>query len=333
MEQTEKERKINKLISEYLPGIRLDAIRSGSDKEVHGAYYAVSNKYKDLNGSQYYYQAGKKFVHFTSLLALESIVQSRNIRLYNLHNLNDPREYSFSAKIFDYNNKNSGDAKLNMFLLSLCKTDIFKRPVQEEFFMWKLYGHDGYGVGIEFDFNHCQPDEWRDFYLSQIFYGGGSRSKLNQLAKILSSLENEKPNCILDLGQLMCFHKSNLYKLETEVRLLYDMRQSKSFLETQYGNMNKQVPLPHLRNDITKSLQNKKEIKFLELPIYYKECIMTSSFPIPMITKITLGYQYYKWQDIAKKIKKMIQDYLEYEVTVVPTKLATIYNDIKDSTT
>ena len=331
MKQTEKENRINELIGSYLPGVQLNAIRSIDGNEVLGAYYALSNENKHWKESQYFFKKKRQFVHFTSLTALESIVQSKNIRLYNLFNLYDPREYTFSSKIFTYNHKNKEDAKQNMFLLSMCNTELLiKGAIEIEFTMWRLYGQNGYGVAIEFSFEHCEQEAWNDFYLSQIYYGANKRNKLAELSSILLSLENEKPKCTIDLGQLMCFHKSNLYKLEKEVRLLYDRRQMKVFRGTEYSKENKTV-FPIIRNDITKSLQSNKEINYLELPIFYKNCQLTPSYPTPKISKVHLGYQYYEKQGLAKKLKKMIQDCLGYDVQIQPSRLTKFYNELKDT--
>jgi hypothetical protein len=331
MKETDKEKRIHNLLNDYLPGVKLDAIRSGSDLEVRHAYYAVSNANKDLKDSQYYYKGKPEFIHFTSLLALESIIQSRSIRLYNLFNLNDPREYSFSAKLFDYTNKNENEARTNMFLLSMCNSDILARnKAKEEFNMWRLYGQGGYGVALELGFTHCELELWKDFYLSKIFYGASSKSKLADLAQILSNLEEEIPKCVFDFGQLMCFHKSNLYGIEKEVRLLYDMRQTKSFGETNYSNHRNQRVFPIIRADITKSIQTKKDIKYLELPIYYNGFNLKPTIATPKITKVTLGYQYYNNEGLITNVKEMIKDYLGYGVPVEVTRLSVMYNDIRN---
>ena len=67
-----------------------------------------------------------------------------------------------------------------------------------------------------------------------------------------------------DLGQIVCFHKSRLFKLEQEIRLLFDNRKKKLLSATSYS-FNNEITSPILKSDISKPLKAQNEIKYLEL--------------------------------------------------------------------
>jgi hypothetical protein len=245
--------------------------------------------------SEYYYQGELKFVHFTSLLAIQSILNSKTIRLYNLNNLNDPREYSFAGDLITFNNINKEDAKENMYLFAMCKTSILTGPTEYEFNMWRLYGQNGDGVCIQFDFSTNPQIGWRDYFISEVFYGSSTKTNLKAIKELLKKYEDERPKTEIDLGQIVAFHKSNLYKLESEVRLLFDNREKKIFRASIYKDSNGKQMSPIINIDITRSVSNNKEIKYLELPIFYNNfqpVFIPNKIPIPKIERIILGHSY-----------------------------------------
>lgn len=326
MDLTKKEIIIQNEFETLLPGIKVRSARAGSKSKVSNSLFCILPENSNLRNSQYYYEENVNLIHFTNLEALKSILKSKVLRLYNLNNLNDPREYSFAGDLLTYNRNNRDDAKENMYLLSMCKTDVLTRHPQFEFNMWRLYGDYGNGVAIELSFDNSRLGELKDYYLSQVFYGASSKVKLKEVSKLLHKYRNETPSIEVDLGQIVAFHKSNLYKLESEVRLLFDNRNKKLHSSTTYSN--KQVILsPLIKDDFSKSESSNKSIKYLELPIFQNgiEPISTC-IPIPKIQRIILGYAYKDmFKRHAKEIESLMNSGLGYEIPVELSRMAKYY--------
>lgn len=313
-------------LKRLLSGITFHSTRAGNEDGVNQSHFLILPDNSKLYGSQYFYKEKPKFVHFTSFDKLKSIVNSRVIRLYNLHNLNDPREYSFAGSLMEFNDTNREDAKENMFLLSMCKTDILDGPLENEFNMWRLYGEYGKGVCIQFDFSTNQLIDWRDYFLSTVFYGASSKTNLKELNKMLSKYKNDRPEATIDLGQIVAFHKSNLYKLEKEVRLLFDNRVKKVHGARQYSDSTGMLS-PILVSDAARSKETNKPIKYLELPIYCEPfSSISENIPIPKIQKVILGFVYKdNFKSISKEISDMVNDRLGYKVKVGLSRIAKYY--------
>jgi hypothetical protein len=329
MNFTEKEHLVQEELARLLPGVTVRSVRAGNDQAVSHCHYCVLPEIENVSKSQYYYNKKPlEFVHFSSLEAIQAIVSSKKLRLYNLYNLNDPREYSFAGDLLTFNAENRDDAKRNMFLLSMCNTDIFTRHAQYEFNMWRLYGGNGAGVAIQFDFSENPLRNWKHYYLSQVFYGANSRTSLKDLNSLLVKYQNEKPSITIDLGQIVAFHKSNLYNLEKEVRLLFDSRQKRVHGTTVYSDHRGQLS-PLIMNDAFKSRASNKSISFLELPIFSHDFeIISQQIPVPKIKKLIVGYSYgQEYFSIAKSLKDMCHAHLGYDLKIEQTRLAKYYNE------
>lgn len=316
-------------LGRLLPGITIRTARRGNEMTVNQCHYCVLPEISNISKSKYYYKKEPlQFIHFSSLDAVKAIISSKKLRLYNLYNLNDPREYSFAGDLLTFNADNREDAKRNMFLLSMCRTDILTRPTQYEFNMWRLYGGEGTGVGIQLDFYESPLRNWKDYYLSEVFYGDTARTKLRELNRLLIGLESDKPSVTIDLGQIVAFHKSNLFRLEKEVRLLFDNRQKRMHGSSVYSDHRGQLS-PLMYDDVAKSQKLNRPISYLELPIFSKGFdLISERIPIPKIQKLILGYSYHKdCEEVAITLRELCLDSLGYDVPVEQTRLAKYYNE------
>lgn len=334
MKQTEKEKKILTELNRLIPNVPFINGRAGNEQEVHNALYCISADNKDLSESEYFYKGKLKFIHFTSLIAIQSIITERNLRLYNLHNLNDPREYSFAGNLLAFNKENKKDAQDNFYLLSMCQTELVTQSnlTEIEFNMWRLYGNNGQGIAIELNFDESQPINWKDYFLSNVYYGASFKTNFKELNKLLKELDSSTPKVKIDLGQLVCFHKSRLFKLEKEIRLLFDARKVKLEGNTTYRNKDGKITSPSIKTDIFKSSVGNKEIKYLELPIYhttFKPVFDNNAIPVPKIERIILGYQY---KDNFKKVATHLADLCNLQLGYVPkiekSRLTKYYYDL-----
>lgn len=58
--------------------------------------FEFNNSRKAINTTDYAAINHRNFIHYTSIKSLFSIINNKEIRLYNLHNLNDPKELNYA---------------------------------------------------------------------------------------------------------------------------------------------------------------------------------------------------------------------------------------------
>ena len=135
MKATRKEIKILEEFERLLPNVKFSYSRAGNKDEVNYTHFFIPPENKFLSHSEYFYNGKQSFIHFTNLDAIQRIVSNKNIRLYNLYNLSDPREYSFAGNLTKFNLQNKEDAKERFFLLSMCNTNLLNGSTAIEFNM------------------------------------------------------------------------------------------------------------------------------------------------------------------------------------------------------
>ncbi len=182
--------------------------------------YSAASFHADLTddisaykNGQYYYDGNQKFIHWTSLQNLTSIINSREIRLYNLHNSNDPTEFEYAAQKLSIPGYSIEHSKTYLFTFSCCEAELIKND-----YLWKVYGRDYGGVGIEFTIEN-DIDATEKYMLSKVYYE--IPFDLISLKKDLDVLEKKYSGAELniDLGKLLAYHKHPDYNSESEIRL------------------------------------------------------------------------------------------------------------------
>jgi hypothetical protein len=192
-------------------------------KEPLSGRFEFGNQDKAIKNSSYGFKATDTFIHYTSIDSLFNILNSTNLRLYNLNNLNDPTELRF-ALLKTGITKDMIDIPFyqrSMFLTSFCSYD--KERQNEDYNMWRLYGNDGNGVGLVFQIENAS-DKWNDVYFGKVHYGESNTTfenlkaflsfhqKFNDEHKILENFPHWIP--------VMCMlHKSEIWRIENEYRL------------------------------------------------------------------------------------------------------------------
>jgi hypothetical protein len=173
-------------------------------------------------------------------------------------------------------------------LIKLDKNE--KGFMSKKFNMWRLYGKDGKGCLINFEFSITPPLDWHEFYFAPIKYGIEKKINISRLKRYLDNINRSSEKIGIDLDPLPCFHKSGLYRMEKEFRLLYDGREIKGYKPRNITQNGIKI-FPNIfvepRNRSTKL------IKYLDLPIF-KSAFQNidESIPILKINSITLGYQF-----------------------------------------
>ena len=172
-------------------------------------FFKLTNRYEyDLN----------TFSHFTSLKSLFSILNSGKIRLYNLNNVNDPRELlSFLPNDYDDSLKRR---RQNTFIFCGCDYESLSPYVQHN--MWRLYGDNGSGVRIEFkvEINQDRIPKNDLLCFKKVNYEG---FEIKPFAKEVERIEKDQNIKIDYLDALMTpciLQKESKWALENEVRLV-----------------------------------------------------------------------------------------------------------------
>ncbi|MES2480099.1 MAG: hypothetical protein V4561_13505 [Bacteroidota bacterium] len=158
IEKIEKE--FQDIIKKYFPQMRLSDW--GSSGPVFNANYPTANSaYRD---SDYFYNESLKFFHLTSVQTLFSILNSRSIRLYNLHNSNDPKEFKYSADLFNLSDLEIDAGKNKIYTFSFCPLSELNNNE-----LWKKYGKSFSGVAILFKIEN-DIMAWDNFNIAQVKY-------------------------------------------------------------------------------------------------------------------------------------------------------------------
>ena len=172
----------------------------------------LTDKNLHYNNTPYFYNGKLKFVHWTSVENLLSIINNREIRLYNLHSSSDQNEFKFAASALNIPNNQIDYSKNYLYTFSFCKSDDLSNT-----FLWKEYGKNYTGVAIEFEIIN-DPSLWKNFMFSQVYYE--LPKFLIDFVNDLKSLNIKYPGTEtrIDLGRLISFHKESRFHKENEIR-------------------------------------------------------------------------------------------------------------------
>lgn len=213
---TKEEKYLDKLYDEFksilkrhIPNLMIESCGySGSNFDAK-----LSDKNKLFIGSDYFFNKGKKFVHWTSIQNLMSILNYREFRFYNLHNSSDEKEFKYAAQQFGITNESIEYSKSYLYTLSFCES----KEITNEY-LWTEYGKDYSGVAIEFEIVN-DPQEWKNYMLSQVYYQ--IPAFVSKLKEEFEMFKNKYPGATahIDLGKLIAFHKQKKFSKELEIRI------------------------------------------------------------------------------------------------------------------
>ncbi|HRN72634.1 MAG TPA: hypothetical protein PLM81_05875 [Ginsengibacter sp.] len=320
---------LEEVVKPSFPFIKYFEGASCSDDGVSNAKvsFRIPKTFGDFKGSDYYYTNAEKFIHYTSLRNTVNIINDGFFRMNNLQYLDDPQEllYAGNEILGDYEKKELDDLKGQIFCISLC--DYSKNA--DNFDSWRLYGDNGFGVGIVFHFSSPMKG-WRNNYLSKIYYGKNNLNNTSDeryLEKFRLFRENhdefikkneEKVNLLSNpygkqgkipewIGVYLGFHKNGLYAIENEVRFLrfHETFNQHSFV---LNNRNEKTYFDKLCIKTEANLNCIKEkTKYFNLKTepntwdskWVTEA--TSNDPIAVIDKLIIGYRQEKDFEIIRK--------------------------------
>lgn len=328
MKVSEKQQLIIQTLQENLPELHFNSKHWGAGENLTQSTYFLREDLDYYKKSIYYYSPSNTLVHFTTIDATKLIIKNKCIRLYNLNNLNDPREYSYGSKLIYERAEDFDDCKENYYVLSFCQENVLKRTTGKEFNMWRLYGDNGFGAAIKFNFVDFDNYIWKDFFISKVFYGNVNRAKFQNISKTIKELELHNPLVTIDISILSCFHKSKLFSLENEVRLLYDKRKIRGMGHTRY-QADGGFDFPIEYTDKKKSEAKNKKVKYIELEINnHNHPHIFPQIPIPGIKEIVLGYNYKEtYNQTKEELEKLCYSHIGYTPKISLSRLAKYYHE------
>jgi hypothetical protein len=272
------------------------------DDVSQGEQFDFYNHQQVLRNTEYFDGKPKRFIHYTTLDVLFNVLNSKELRFYNLKALNDGQElnYAINELGLKINEPQINHFKTSLFVHSLCEYND-----DDDFNMWRLYGRNGNGVGIIYEITNVD-DKWYQFFLGKVIYDTNSES--SKLLKAFIAYHNsfviEHPsfsdNIPTIIPTFLLFHKNSIWSVEKEYRMFIYLSYDKDFLDVHdlsanfyfedylchsIGSDRKEnaylrMPLlPFTTNDFAKYRSNNDE-KFLK------------TIPNINIVKIILGYNY-----------------------------------------
>lgn len=145
-----------------------------------------------FEGSDYYFQNANKFIHYTNLKNAINIINDGFMRLNCLAYMVDPQELVYAGNEFlgNYTTSELKALKEEVFCISFCEYESENK--KDNFDSWRLYGDNGFGIGIVFQFSST-IDSWYGNYLGKIQYGK-EQTNTNGLEKTTEKFRIFKTN-------------------------------------------------------------------------------------------------------------------------------------------
>lgn len=309
------ERFKKRCIEPFFPNARpvtISGIGPASMEKFGSVEIEFGSSFENLIGSPYQYTDSYKFLHFTTLKALLNILKEGRIRMYNLREMDDPRELNYATENLGikYTCKYEKAWKTDgYYALSMFKKSIEKQ--KKSLNAWRTYGDDGNGVALELTFHKKHAQYWHGFALSRMYYGEKGFEHFKQFQNAYKHFQEEVGFGIDNFDELFNlvwgFHKTGTYTTEDEVRLLYTLRGLTVYSDALLDKRKKEHPAIHL--DVT---SKKMPTDYFELQLnydgwkqwknhpYIKPQEIKQIYPAVSISKVIFGYR------LSEKQKKSI---------------------------
>lgn len=217
---------LDNVIKQIFPHARFaSSIMIGSPDYAPSSFKGVLSTENLFKDSLYEYKGDGNFIHYTSLLGLNSILSTGWLRMSEFRNLIDQNELLYASKVFSNNPlftpqiETVNDIKENIFCLSACESTY---ETKTDSYLWEVYGDNGKGVFIEYEFSEPKPFH---HIFGKVRYGDNELLQLRQLKTSFETFRNTNedfsPEKFIELIlEAQAFHKAKKYSSEKEVRLL-----------------------------------------------------------------------------------------------------------------
>jgi hypothetical protein len=274
--------------------------------------YTPSESKGIYKGSDYDYKGSYKFIHYTSIQNLISILRDKQIRMYNLGSMDDRDEFSFAFNHTGLKeNHYSGEAKNKLFVLSMCNYEV--EETEQSFNIWRQYGLNGDGCGIVFKFKKTFSENWLNFILSSVHYGENSIVEIVECIMRYYAFKKKENFEIRNferlLYNLLPLHKRSIYKDELEVRLLFDAGVNR-VNKTNNNKINIDVNRRGKASSfINLELEKSFSAEFLNQFDQRERSLLLKLYPYIEIDKIIFGYRVAQSaeQEIVQAVFKIIK--------------------------
>jgi hypothetical protein len=191
-----------------------------------------------------------KIYHYTTIQSLVAILKNRTFKYSSLSGMNDSSELQYSYRSMLYkSNKVKNDVNSNKSMNDRFVLSCSLRP--DDLNQWRLYGDDAKGVCLE-----LKQKNSPDYIIGKIFYGDLFVRLFNELHYKIAIKEQSiltfKKFCVW-----RAFLKSNDYKEEDEIRILYQNNKvlpitvSNGWDVNRYGIFTKYITVPFTDNPFT----------------------------------------------------------------------------------
>ncbi len=216
---------IKLFINPFLPAVKdIGNYTMGGTRTLHKHANLSSfslNSYFNNSIYQFRLKKNQRLIHYTSLSSLMSIIREGKIRLYSMNHKVDPGEVIHTSRIMGYKDSLLKQIRTELFCISFALLD---ENTSEVFDHWRLYGHDGEGVGIVFSFDLEDIENWFQFHISKIHYDTHENNPFNKKQAEIDEWQIREEFQIREthnlFSKLFAFHKSSIFSSENEVRLL-----------------------------------------------------------------------------------------------------------------
>lgn len=197
------------LFSKHLPNLPISSTGYGGN-EFHARLHDLNMAYTN---TKYSYKGENRFIHWTGLKSLLSIINYREIRLYNLLNSKDDKEFIVAGEELGLSEMMIKHIRQHSYIFSFNKFEELNNEDQ-----WKEYGHNYEGVAIEFSIVG-NPANWENFMIAEIQYE--VPDEFRRFASDLKKLKDKHGFTTdrMDLNRVIAFHKRNDLHKEKEVRI------------------------------------------------------------------------------------------------------------------
>jgi hypothetical protein len=303
-----------KVVKPLLPNAKYNYIIQFEDfHETSDTFNGALSSEEIFKNSNYEYKEEERFLHFTSLTNLDSIIKSGHIRMSDFTNLSDKSELNYASLVFETGNEYFNinkeiidEEKRKLFCLSVCKNSI--ETIQNTF-MWNEYGNKGTGVIIDFSLNCSKSNR---FSIGHIKYGKNELEVIKDLKQRFIDFADKNTfrpnNPVQMITLLLAYHKSLKYASENELRILFNDK----------GLELTNIEYPTIDSTINKHNQKIRFNKiFLKGRNPFKGC-EENLFPEIKINRIILGYNlsYEEKADALLLFNKLKEKYSELDFDI-----------------
>lgn len=266
---------------------------SYGNEDSSNRFVEVIKHNQQLSNTAYFNANLNSFIHYTSIDGLLNILNSKEIRIYNLDKLNDPTEMFYAANKLNiiYDTNKIKNFKSNYFVHSMCYYN--EQFQKDDINLWRLYANEGEGVGIVYEIENLDS-VWQDVFLGKVIYGNDNDEykKLQDFVEFHKNFNIKYNNFIKDVPQfiwmLLLLHKNNIWSIENEHRLIIAFKSNHPY-EKLSDNFTLAKRLFH-------SVYKGRAVSYITLPLstsvsnFQKLVPPWENIPAIRITKIILGY-------------------------------------------